>query len=335
MEQLNKSANTKPDNQTTKESNVSSGILQEISSVNTQEKQENQMQIPQEEEKSGINIINTYCHRIRMKGSNVNISTIKCYKCFKLKTKKNFLSSLGLKSAKMVEVNYLMFFDEIYMYLMKDIIVDKQNMNIRHLGNRYNLYSFINISFDKIEGTKRSKLGIEYNVEAKGSEVLEKEYYFEEAMGNELFKVLEENLLSLGIIAQGNNNEENIENNGNSNINAQEKDQINDIKTDNVREKDDKEVVVAENINEDQKKPDVEQEEKQNDNNIEQISSNEVEHKIKDNKGVQIDKEDEIKINEENNKKLIKEETAENDIDKEQKPKESNEKKEETVIQID
>ena len=50
------------------------------------------------------------------------------------------LSALGLKKTIRKEINYLVFIDEIYLYLMKDIQYDKTKPYMRRLGNKYSLY---------------------------------------------------------------------------------------------------------------------------------------------------------------------------------------------------
>lgn len=59
-------------------------------------------------------------------------------KFIKIKNKTNILSYIGF-SKKNNERSYLCFFDEAYIYFVKDIEVDKNNKNLRKVGNKYNL----------------------------------------------------------------------------------------------------------------------------------------------------------------------------------------------------
>ncbi len=47
-------------------------------------------------------------------------------------------------SRKLEEKKYLAFFDENYLYFLKDIEVDKKDKNLRKIGNKINLNLFYN-----------------------------------------------------------------------------------------------------------------------------------------------------------------------------------------------
>ena len=80
---------------------------------------------------------NTICHRIIPKGSDLDISKKGCFKCYKIKTKKNLMSFIT--GSKIIKVPYLIFLDENYYYMAKDKIVNQRKPNLRRIGNRYDL----------------------------------------------------------------------------------------------------------------------------------------------------------------------------------------------------
>lgn len=47
-------------------------------------------------------------------------------------------------SRKLEEKKYLAFFDENYLYFLKDVEVDKKDKNVRKIGNKINLNMFYN-----------------------------------------------------------------------------------------------------------------------------------------------------------------------------------------------
>jgi len=53
-------------------------------------------------------------------------------------------------SKKLESKKYLAFFDENYLYFLKDIEVDKKDKNVRKIGNKINLNMFYNASIDVI-----------------------------------------------------------------------------------------------------------------------------------------------------------------------------------------
>ena len=88
------------------------------------------------------------------------------------------LSALGLKKTIRKEINYLVFIDEIYLYLMKDIQYDKTKPYMRRLGNKYSLYLFENVSFNKLEDSNSYRLFIEMVHPTRKDDILEKELFF-------------------------------------------------------------------------------------------------------------------------------------------------------------
>lgn len=65
----------------------------------------------------------------------------------KQKKKSGILSFIGFSKNK-VEKNYRCFFDEYFIYFLKDVIQDKKLNEIRRLGNKYDLRMINNITLD-------------------------------------------------------------------------------------------------------------------------------------------------------------------------------------------
>ena len=85
---------------------------------------------------------NTICHRIIPKGSDLDINKKGCFKCYKIKAKKNLMSFIT--GTKIIKVPYLIFLDENYYYMSKDKIVNQRKPNLRRIGNRYDLLKLSN-----------------------------------------------------------------------------------------------------------------------------------------------------------------------------------------------
>ena len=162
------------------------------------------------------------------------------------------LSALGLKKTIRKEINYLVFIDEIYLYLMKDIQYDKTKPYMRRLGNKYSLYLFENVSFNKLEDSNSYRLFIEMVHPTRKDDILEKELFFTENTAQEFFIYLQKSLTSLGIMQEenvdGTNNEE-VGDNENNQVQSNQEEEVNDV--DN---KEEVQEVVNENTN---KEPDI------------------------------------------------------------------------------
>ena len=91
---------------------------------------------------------NTVCHRIIPKGTDIDITTKTFFNCYKIKTKSNIISFIT--GSKKIKVPYLIFFDENFYYMIKDKVVNKNNENIRRIGNRYDLLKITNFQARKV-----------------------------------------------------------------------------------------------------------------------------------------------------------------------------------------
>ena len=144
------------------------------------------------------------------------------------------LSALGLKKTIRKEINYLVFIDEIYLYLMKDIQYDKTKPYMRRLGNKYSLYLFENVSFNKLEDSNSYRLFIEMVHPTRKDDILEKELFFTENTAQEFFIYLQKSLTSLGIMQEENegipNNEE-VRDNENNQVENNQQEEVNAVDT--------------------------------------------------------------------------------------------------------
>lgn len=85
------------------------------------------------------------CHYIKQKGSLIDISNIFLVACKKLKPKSKVKKMFGF-SSEIIEVDYFLHFDEYYLYPIKNEVIDKENINFRRVGNKYDLRLINNIS---------------------------------------------------------------------------------------------------------------------------------------------------------------------------------------------
>ena len=80
---------------------------------------------------------------INLQGSLINISDSFVIPCIKLKQTKKLLSLVGL-SKDIVRIDYLLYFDESYLYPIKNITT-QQDTSLRKIGNKYDLKLIRNI----------------------------------------------------------------------------------------------------------------------------------------------------------------------------------------------
>ena len=98
-----------------------------------------------------IEIKNSYCHRVRRKGTYFSLKEVDCFSIQKIKKVNNFFTKIGFKDTQYSPVNYLLFFEEHFIYFAKDIEVDKTNKDLRKVGNKYSLYMIINLNAKQID----------------------------------------------------------------------------------------------------------------------------------------------------------------------------------------
>ena len=142
---------------------------------------------------------NTVCHRIIPKGSDIDITTKTFFKCYKIKAKTNLISFIiGFKKIK---VPYLIFFDENFYYMVKDKTVNKNNENIRRIGNRYDLLKITNFQTRKVNND------YEFAFEFMNEDYFDRTYkllYFEPKEAEIFHEVFQHFAYSFGFDISGN-----------------------------------------------------------------------------------------------------------------------------------
>jgi hypothetical protein len=121
----------------------------------------------------------SYCHTIRRKNTIIDLREVQSFFIQKMKIKKKFFNFSFLRE-NMLPQNYIIFFEENFIYFCKNIIISKTNSNLRKVGNKYSLFKIENITIeedvdnkyiirieiliDKIKNTIKSK---EFTIELK------------------------------------------------------------------------------------------------------------------------------------------------------------------------
>ncbi len=142
-----------------------------------------------------IEIKNSYCHRLRRKGTYFSIKEVDCFSIQKIKKVNNFFTKIGFKDTQYSPVNYLLFFEEHFIYFAKDIEVDKTNKDLRKVGNKYSLYMIINLNAKQIDDETNNLIKLfiydEKNSKAKEKEFIISNVYFKQFINKlqSLFKV--------------------------------------------------------------------------------------------------------------------------------------------------
>ena len=92
---------------------------------------------------------NNFCHRVRKKGSLVNIDEIEYFNITRMKRKKTIFAKMGLSDDDYYPADFLLFFEEQFIYFIKDVEVDKKNKKIRKIGSHYSFFQISNIQFEE------------------------------------------------------------------------------------------------------------------------------------------------------------------------------------------
>ena len=221
---------------------------------------------------------NTVCHRIIQKGSDIDIETKTYFKCYKIKTKSNIISFIT--GSKKIKVPYLIFFDENFYYMLKDKPVNKNNENIRRIGNRYDLMNLTNFQIRKLNED------YEFAFEFMNEDYFDRTYkllYFEPKEAEIFYEVFQHFAYNFGFDISG-NIFDNLEG---------EEEEEDDVEGDEVEEeeekeeKDDKKIVENAKDEKENENKDNTAYEVDNKENLESISTKD---KSSDNKESEIDK---------------------------------------------
>ena len=88
----------------------------------------------------------SFCHVILHNGIDIDITRKKVFECYEQNSNRNFLFF-----KKTTKIKTLLFIEEHYLYLLKDIIVDKTNDNLRRINNKYDLNKLFDYKITKKE----------------------------------------------------------------------------------------------------------------------------------------------------------------------------------------
>ena len=117
------------------------------------------------------------CHLYLKKGNDFNSNEIYCIPVSRNKKKKSVFQKIGLfKKPKYDLVNYKIFFDESFIYLAKDIIIDKMNISKRRINNVLKIKNIINYSYTK----DNNKYIVTIEIKNKNDIKKNKEFFIEE-----------------------------------------------------------------------------------------------------------------------------------------------------------
>ena len=128
----------------------------EIQKENPSEKKDNQENNKEDKKEEGKTVKvfyknanndkTSYCHIIFHKGFDVDISTKKTIECYEHINSRNLL--LFKKSTN---IKSFIFIEDQYMYLLKDIIINKDNDNLRRINKKLDLNTLFDYKVQKEE----------------------------------------------------------------------------------------------------------------------------------------------------------------------------------------
>ena len=184
IEENNKKENNDNINEIKEENNINNdnnidrkeeNIINDNNKINNEEKLENSIN------ENRLNEHFETCHLCLKKGNDFNSDEIYCIPIIRNKKKKSVLQKFGLfKKPKYDLVNYKIFFDECFIYLSKDIVIDKKNTNKRRINNVLKIKNIINFNTKKEQNNYFVTIDI-YNKNGvlKNKEFFVEEKYFE------------------------------------------------------------------------------------------------------------------------------------------------------------
>ena len=94
--------------------------------------------------KDGTNDKTSYSHIIFYNGVDIDINTKKIIECYENVNKRNFLLF-----TKKTNIKTLLFIEEQYLYLLKDVVINKKNENLRRISNRFDLNKLFDYNVTK------------------------------------------------------------------------------------------------------------------------------------------------------------------------------------------
>lgn len=142
--------------------------------------------------------IHAYCHRILPKGTLIDIAGLEYAKFTKVKAVGNLFSMIGVVHKREIEKGYLAYFDESYLYFIKDIEVDKINPNMRAIGNRFNLKLIQNAGFNNMNDDKWKVVMI-FLKEYTANKIIQKELIFDQEQVEKFYSLMNSFFVKLGL----------------------------------------------------------------------------------------------------------------------------------------
>ena len=125
--------------------------------------------------------INEACHLYLKKGNDFNYKDIYCFSItkIKLRKKKSLFQKINVfKKAKNEIIKYIIFFEDNFIYLANDIIIDKNNDEFRRINKIYNIRDILSYTSNRDE--KNKKYRITFEIMNKKDIKKNKEYFIEE-----------------------------------------------------------------------------------------------------------------------------------------------------------
>ena len=108
------------------------------------------------------------CHRLRKVGTVLHLDEIEYYIVTIMKRKKSLLSKLNPFSSNtpLIPTQYLLFFEEQYLYFIKDETINKTNKHLRRIKNRFSLYQISQIIMEEdLESENKTSIHFDFIVD--------------------------------------------------------------------------------------------------------------------------------------------------------------------------
>ena len=103
---------------------------------------EQKVKVIYKEKKNDVEDKTSFCHSIIFEGEDIDVTRLKIYECFE-QTGTNFI--IFKKKSK---VKRLIYFDEQFIYIIKDNLVNNNNVKLRRIYRRYDLSKLCNIELN-------------------------------------------------------------------------------------------------------------------------------------------------------------------------------------------
>ena len=190
----NKNLNEKEDNISTNKNNIQNDLNEDKVGIPLSQKIQD---YPEE----------IICHYIFLKGTLISKDIIPVIEFIKIKpVKRKSLLNRFVFGKKQVnnkdnnnqdnKIPYLAFFDEQFLYFLKDKEINELEKNTRIIGNKYNICKLIEKKIERIENEKKLKVNLVFLIENK--KIL-KQMLFDKDKGNEFINILNNKITNFNI----------------------------------------------------------------------------------------------------------------------------------------